>query len=240
MIEIKYCKECGKEFTPSRSSKQLFCCAVCARRNNGKRNLNKKFSAEINEKKSSKGEKNPMFGKSFYEIWLDKYGKEEADKRLESFKNKKRGVKHTESHKNSISKSLTGEKNPFYGKTHSIESKSKISKNHRNCKGDNNPMFDNGHKIKGEKNGAWQGGVSLEDYGEDFDDKLKESIRSRDNYTCVICKNAGCVVHHIDYDKKNNNKNNLITLCNSDHAKTNFNRDSWIEFFKPIIHKLYE
>lgn len=31
---------------------------------------------------------------------------------------------------------------------------------------------------------------------------------------------------------KNNDEKNLITLCNSCHAKTNFNRENWIEFFK--------
>ena len=36
----------------------------------------------------SSGNKNGMFGKSFYEIWVDKFGKEIADEKLNSFKNK--------------------------------------------------------------------------------------------------------------------------------------------------------
>ena len=47
-----------------------------------------------------------------------------------------------------------------------------------------------------------------------------------------LCKKNGYDVHHIDYDKFNNCVANLITLCRSCHAKTNFNRESWIEYFK--------
>lgn len=35
----------------------------------------------------------------------------------------------------------------------------------------------------------------------------------------------------IDYDKDNLDPNNLISLCNSCHAKTNKNRDYWINLF---------
>ena len=42
-------------------------------------------------------------------------------------------------------------------------------------------------------------------------------------------------VHHIDYDKKNNNENNLISLCCSCHAQTNFKREDWQEYFKNRI-----
>ena len=37
--------------------------------------------------------------------------------------------------------------------------------------------------------------------------------------------------NHIDYDKKNCNSDNLITLCRSCHRKTNFNRENWIKYF---------
>ena len=42
-------------------------------------------------------------------------------------------------------------------------------------------------------------------------------------------------IHHIDYDKKNNNPENLITLCNSCHTKTNIkNRDYWKNYYSEI------
>lgn len=37
------------------------------------------------------GENNPMYGKSIYNIWLDKYGKDEADKRFLKWKENKSG-----------------------------------------------------------------------------------------------------------------------------------------------------
>ncbi len=49
------------------------------------------------------GSNNPMFGRSVYSIWLEKYGKEEADKRLSNQKAK-------------TSKATKGENNPMYGK----------------------------------------------------------------------------------------------------------------------------
>lgn len=58
-------------------------------------------------------EKNSMFGKTNYDVWLEKYGKEIADE-----KQKK------SNEKNRISNS--GTNNPFYGKTHTNEVKDSI------------------------------------------------------------------------------------------------------------------
>jgi hypothetical protein len=57
-----------------------------------------KVSASTKEKisKSNKGKqaglKNPMAGKSFYEIWVKKYGKQIADEKLINYKNNKKGL----------------------------------------------------------------------------------------------------------------------------------------------------
>jgi hypothetical protein len=79
----------------------------------------------------------------------------------------------------------------------------------------------------------WKGGTSFEEYGREFNQQLKNKIRQRDNYKCQECglkeSNKNHIVHHIDYDKKNNYEDNLILLCNSCHSKTNFNRLFWIE-----------
>jgi hypothetical protein len=40
---------------------------------------------------SLSGEKNPMFGKTFYDIWVIKYGKDIADKKLEEWHKNKKG-----------------------------------------------------------------------------------------------------------------------------------------------------
>lgn len=83
-----------------------------------------------------------------------------------------------------------------------------------------------------EENPNWNGGKSYELYGFDWTDTLKHSIRIRDLFKCKMCGSKGWVVHHIDYNKKNCNPTNLVTLCVPCHMKTNFNRDSWIKFFE--------
>ena len=76
---------------------------------------------------------------------------------------------------------------------------------------------------------------SIQDYF--FEDNRETKIRKRDKFKCAICGQTGYDVHHIDYDKFNNLNENLITLCRSDHVKTNFNREGWIQFFKTIINE---
>jgi 5-methylcytosine-specific restriction endonuclease McrA len=77
------------------------------------------------------------------------------------------------------------------------------------------------------------GGSSFEPYSVDWTDTLKKSIRERDRYTCQICgKEPSICVHHIDYNKKNCNPDNLITLCVGCHSKTNHSIDKWINYFK--------
>jgi very-short-patch-repair endonuclease len=70
----------------------------------------KKHSVEFKEKlsKDRKGKRLNPHSKSTYQWWLEKYGKEEADKR-QSIANEK------------CREASTGEKNGFYGKTHTNE-----------------------------------------------------------------------------------------------------------------------
>lgn len=89
-------------------------------------------------------------------------------------------------------------------------------------------------KISGEKHHNWKGGKSFQLYGIEWTNLLKHSIRTRDCFICKICKKNGWIVHHIDYNKFNNNPDNLITLCRHYHMKTNFNRKYWVEYFKNI------
>lgn len=95
--------------------------------------------------------------------------------------------------------------------------------------------------LKMDNNPNWQGGISFEPYGIEFNEDLKEVIRNRDRRKCQMCKKTELEnqeklsIHHIDYNKQNNNPNNLITLCRKCHLKTNHNRDYWINYF--ICHK---
>ena len=120
-----------------------------------------------------------------------------------------------------LKKAKLGKVSGFKGRKQTEEARRKIGK----------------EKMR-EKNPNWLGGKSFEPYSIDWTETLKKSIRQRDRYTCQICgKEPAVSVHHIDYNKKNCNSNNLITLCRSCHSKTNHNKKYWINYFrKSIIH----
>jgi len=75
-----------------------------------------------------------------------------------------------------------------------------------------------------------------------FTESLREFIRDRGGRECQLCFipeekikekfSMRLDVHHIDYDKKNYNPENLIALCHSCHTKTTCNRDKWITLFQ--------
>jgi len=98
-------------------------------------------------------------------------------------------------------------------------------------------------KLAGDKHPAWLGGISRDPYGWEWNDELREEVRRRDGYGCQKCgvPQAECKrklsVHHIDYDKKNNDPVNLLALCLSCHLKTNKNREHWTAFFREMMLK---
>jgi len=90
----------------------------------------------------------------------------------------------------------------------------------------------------GELNYFWQGGVSFEPYTPEFNATLKKRGRKRDGCVCQECHHTQeqlgykLHVHHIDYDKKNNKEENLVSLCRSCHSQTNFGREDWTNYFQ--------
>ena len=93
---------------------------------------------------------------------------------------------------------------------------------------------------KGSNHWNWQGGKSFEPYPLGWNKTFKEQIRYRDGYKCQICgipeieHGRKLDVHHKDYDKMNIKPENLISLCNSCHIKTNHNREYWKKYFNKI------
>jgi hypothetical protein len=86
----------------------------------------------------------------------------------------------------------------------------------------------------------WNGGTSFELYPKEFFD-IRVDILKRDDYKCVECNSeTNLCVHHIDYDKTNNEKENLITLCGSCHAKTNFKREQWKKRYQSYAIQRYK
>jgi hypothetical protein len=98
----------------------------------------------------------------------------------------------------------------------------------------------------GEENPNWRGGIGRDGYPYEFSDELKYEIRKRDNFTCQFCglpsnehfrgkEIINLYIHHIDYNKFNCDKNNLISLCLKCHLKTNGNRDYWYAYCTYIM-----
>lgn len=84
--------------------------------------------------------------------------------------------------------------------------------------------------IRGENSRWWKGGVDSNPYPEEFDRYLKQEIRSRDNHQCQCCyedvyRSKRGHVHHIDGNKQNCDKSNLILVCatchNAIHGRNN-------------------
>lgn len=92
--------------------------------------------------------------------------------------------------------------------------------------------------LRGSKHWNWNNGSCEIPYPLGWSKTFREQIRQRDNYKCQICgvSETECInklsVHHIDYDKSNLDKNNLITLCISCHNKTNSHKERWLEYFR--------
>ncbi len=88
-----------------------------------------------------------------------------------------------------------------------------------------NNRFENG--LKGKDNPNWQGGISMDKHTYNFKKKLSPTIR-RIMPRCQQCyTDKDLVVHHIDYNKRNDQTNNLITLCRSCNAKVNFHKENY-------------
>lgn len=174
-------------------------------------------------------------------------GKPKSDEHKRKASEWQKGRKLTEEHKKKVSESLKGNKRAL-GLKHTEEARKKMSEKQKGktpwntgktgvfteevLKQKSQSMQG---KNKGELNGSWQGGKSFEPYDLDWTESLRRSIRERDRYTCCLCGapqgDIAHAVHHIDYNKKNSNPSNLITLCCICHLKTNSNREYWEKYF---------
>jgi hypothetical protein len=158
--------------------------------------------------------------------------------------------------KDNPSAGKTGAQNPFFGKTHSKATREYLSslktgKTWEELFGEEKAK-ELRKKYKetmgGERNPSWAGGTSWEPYNKEFWE-VRKKVLQKDSYKCRICgitekeslqkyKQYLCV-HHIDYNKKNSNFDNLVTLCISCHGKTIFPqyRESWKEKLITAVNK---
>lgn len=187
----------------------------------------KKISEETKRKigLANKGKK-PRLGSHLSEETKNKISKSEKGK-LGSFG--MLGKHHTEEWKIKMSVRYKGEKGYFYGKRHTDESKLKISIAKIGKK--RMPLsLETRKKISvansGEKSYNWKGGIwkGNNKIRKSLEYKIwRESVFTRDNYTCKKCKRRGYKIdpHHIlnfssHLDLRFNIENG-ITLCRKCH-----------------------
>lgn len=99
-------------------------------------------------------------------------------------------------------------------------------------------------RNSGHNHPSWKGGISCEPYCFEWSSKeFKDYIKERDSYQCL---NPDCwkiskrlSIHHIDYNKKNCEPQNLITLCVSCNSRANKNRHWHKAWYEAIINKRY-
>lgn len=88
----------------------------------------------------------------------------------------------------------------------------------------------------------WKGGIANEPYCQIWIPEFKQIIRDRDGNKCLnpTCENGNNIsVHHIDYNKKNCEKENLITVCRSCNSKANKDRKWHESWYKAILFRRY-
>ena len=167
---------------------------------------------------------------------LGKYHTEETKKKM---KKSHTGFKHSLKAKKKMSEIKKGYIPWMKGKKHSEEARKKMSNTRMGYKPTKEHLKNLSKSHIGktmEKSSNWQGGKSFEPYPFEWTETLRRSIRERDNYVCQMCSelqgDKAHAVHHIDYNKKNCDPNNLITLCCSCHMKTGGKkRNFWINYF---------
>jgi hypothetical protein len=103
---------------------------------------------------------------------------------------------------------------------------------------------------KGKDHICYIDGRSRIHYPSEFSLKLKDNIRKRDDYHCQNCGmneiehleiyHKKLEIHHINYNKKDCDESNLITLCRKCNLKANHNRGYWEVFYNEKINIKYE
>ena len=122
-----------------------------------------KYAREVYSDRNMSGKNNPMFNKSMYDVWLEKYGEDIANEKYNSWYNHKmeKAYGHTPWNKGKtgcfseeaiqkISFASSGENNGMFGKHHKIESIEKMKK--PKSEEHKQHLRDNRADIFGEKN----------------------------------------------------------------------------------------
>lgn len=141
--------------------------------------------------------------------------------------------KRTEAHKENLStlaKEKTGEKNPFFGKTHSDKVKKKLSDNAKKRTKERNPNYKDGKYVRRPRD------YKIAEFA-----PLRNFVFNRDKFTCYYCKIVGghLHAHHIlpfwICNEAFLDSENLITVCSKCHFEKAHTGD-WTKFDLELIH----
>lgn len=187
----------------------------------GHQNRGRKHTEEHRRKNSeaNMGEKNHFYGKEHSEESKIKMSKSHTGVVRSEETNKKQSETNKRNKVNVGEKNgmygMNGDKNPFFGREHTEETKQKLSKIRKEkYSGENHNMFGKKHseetkmrmsevkkgkkasdetRLKmseshsGENHYNWQGGKSFEPYCPKFNEAFKEEIRDKFDRICFIC-----------------------------------------------------
>jgi hypothetical protein len=208
-------------------------CGSCSRKGKKRKPFSKEWKENMS-KASKKRWSNPKEHEKLSKAHKGKTRTEEHKQNIsKALKGKKRGP-HTEEAKKNISKALKGRKLTEEWIENLSKSQLKRFQDPKERK-----------KISGENSVHYIHGQGYDPYSKDFTPTLRKEIRERDNHTCQCCGmtqaehlekyNNSLDIHHIDYNKMNCDKDNLITLCHKCNMKANFNIDYWYAFYTYIM-----
>ena len=180
------------------------------------------------------------------------YGRKHSEKSRQQMSKARKGRKLKPAHRRAISKALMGHEvsqrtrkkmsealkghsGGFKGKTHTEESRRKMSEALKGRRSPNKGKF-------GKEHPSWRGGESFKDYGPEWTKELRREVMERDG---EYCRNPGCrkisdrlTVHHINYIRKDNRLENLITICPSCNSRANSKRHLWPQFYGILSEEL--
>ncbi len=193
----------------------------------GHNNLGKKFTQDHKDK-ISKSHMNKIFTELHRNKLSDSHiGKIPWNKGLIGVYSEETLKINSDKHKGKIP--------PNIGKRHSEITREKMRKAKENISEETkNKMSKNHADVSGVNNPRWLGGISFQPYCEKFNEKKKEEVRNQYNRQCYICsknekdnitktnKLRKLSVHHTDFDKEqgcNGKSWKLIPVCMVCHPK---------------------
>lgn len=214
----------------------------------------RKFSSEHSRKIGEANRRRVVSEKTRKKIGSASRGRKHSEETRKKMSESRLGKKFSGKHKARISEALTGKRYSedrkqkmslaLMGREISKKWRDNIGRGIRKYLSDHPEAGDRiSGRVSGNQNPNWKGGISFEEYGQDWTDDLKDSVKKRDQYTCLMCGvhqdelNYKLHCHHIDYDKENCDPKNLISLCRSCHIKTNYHREEWLVYFKSYAKK---